>query len=274
MKSQCVNMVVPPPMAAPWTAATSGLSKSTNAFIRPACGDSPGPGGFLRKSSISLPAQNESPAPCQSTTRVFASFAASLKMPARATYMADVIAFRLVGRLNWTRRMLPTCWVTMSSIVELLVALVKFHCKYKLRGSSRRPDTAVTLGRMLLCFRNGSARTQIIDFGCAESELPENLVVVFANLRGALRGHLGDAMYLKRATDRRRQLAAGAFERNDDVIRQELGIVDHLLWSTHSAERHVDAIERLVPMCHRLATEDFVEDRRELRHIRCQFRRI
>src|SRR5882724_9519732 len=32
-KSQCVSMVVPPPMAAPCTAATTGLSKSTNAFI-------------------------------------------------------------------------------------------------------------------------------------------------------------------------------------------------------------------------------------------------
>src|ERR1700738_632876 len=49
MKSQCVSMVVPPPIAAPWTAATNGLSKLTNAFLRPACGDSPGPGGFLRK---------------------------------------------------------------------------------------------------------------------------------------------------------------------------------------------------------------------------------
>src|SRR5713226_5944774 len=32
MKSQCVSMVVPPPIAAPWTATTTGLSKLTNAF--------------------------------------------------------------------------------------------------------------------------------------------------------------------------------------------------------------------------------------------------
>jgi hypothetical protein len=37
------------------------------------------------------------PARCQRTTRVFSSCAASLKMPARATYMVDVIAFRLSG---------------------------------------------------------------------------------------------------------------------------------------------------------------------------------
>jgi hypothetical protein len=123
---------------------------------------------------------------------VFSSFAASLKMPARARYMADVIAFRLVGRLNWTRRMLPACSVTISSIVEVLVPLVNFTAS---RASGRLPPPRqfVTLGRMFLCFRNRTARTQTIDFVRAESELPENLVVVFSNLRGALRGHLDDA---------------------------------------------------------------------------------
>src|SRR6266436_7377265 len=266
-------MVVPPPIAAPWTAATNGLSKLTSASISRACGKFPGPGGFFRKSSRSLPALNESPAPCQRTTRVFSLFAASLKMPARARYMADVIAFRLVGRFNCTRRMLPACSVTISSIVEVLVPWVNFTTS----GGSvrpRRPDSVVKLGRMFLCFRNGTAGTQTIDFGRAKSELPENLVVVFSNLRGALRGHLGDTMHLKRAADCGRQLAAGAIERNNDVVRPELGIVDHLLRSTHRSERHVDAIENLIPMCHRLATEDLVEDRCELRHIRRQLRRI
>src|SRR6202035_3543275 len=35
---------VPPPMAAPCTAATTGLSKSINAVVSRACGESPGPG--------------------------------------------------------------------------------------------------------------------------------------------------------------------------------------------------------------------------------------
>src|SRR6266849_5116315 len=273
MKSQCVSMVVPPPMAAPWTAATTGLSKLTNAFMSAACGDSPGPGGFLRKSSISLPAQNESPAPCQSTTRVLSSFAASLKMPARARYMADVIAFRLVGRFNWTRKILPECSVTISSMVEVLVPVVEFHCKSRF-GAASAPTVSSRYARMFLCFRNSTACTQTIDFGRAKPELPENLLVVLSNLRGAFRGHLGDAMDLKRAADGGRQLAAGAIERNDDVVRLELGIVDHLLRPTHRAERHVSAIEHLVPMCHRLGREDLVEDRRELRHIRHQLRRI
>jgi hypothetical protein len=71
----------------------------------------------------------------------------------------------------------------------------------EVRGGSRRPDRVVALGRVFLCFRNGTARTQTIDFGRAKSELPENFLVVFSNLRGALGGHLGDAMHLKRAAD-------------------------------------------------------------------------
>src|ERR1700754_697707 len=117
---------------------------------------------------------------------------------------------------------------------------------------------------MFLGLRDGPARTQTVDVSRAESELPENLLVVFSNPRRALRGHLGDAMHLKRAADRGRQLAAGAFKRNDDVIGPELGIVDHLLRSAHRSERHVNAVEHLVPMFHRLATEDIVKDRREL----------
>src|SRR5882724_864986 len=274
MKSQCVSMVVPPPMAAPWTAATNGLSKSINAFMRRPWGDSPEPGGFLRKSSISLPAQNESPAPCQRTTRVVSSFAASSKMPARATYMADVIALRLAGRFNWTRRMLPVCSVTISTIVDVLFPLVNFAASRGSGAAPTAPDRVVKLRCMFLCLRNGAVRPQTIDFGRAKSELPENFLVVLSNLRGALRGHLGDAVDLKRAGDGGRQLAAGTIERNDDVVRLKLRILDHLLRPTHRSERHVNAIEHLVPMRHRLGRKDLVEDRRELRHIRHQLRRI
>src|ERR1700678_2012215 len=99
-------------------------------------------------------------------------------------------------------------------------------------------------------FRNSTAFMQTIDFARAESELPENLLIVFSNFWGSLRGHLGNAMHLKRAADCGRQLAAGTVERNDDVVRLELGIIDHLLWTTHRSERHVNAVEYLVPMSH------------------------
>src|SRR5258707_15186020 len=176
MRSGGAGWGVPPRMGAAGTATTTGLSKLTNAFMRLACGDSPGPGGFLRKSPRSVPAQNDSPAPCQSTTRVFSSFTASLKMPARARYIADVIAFRLVGRLNWMRKMLPVCSVTISSIVEIPVRLVNYTTSPS-SGRIDRRDSVVVLGRVFLWFRNGTASAQTIDLARAKSELPKNLLV-------------------------------------------------------------------------------------------------
>ena len=163
-KSQCVSMVVPPPMAAPCTAATSGLSKSSSAFISRACGDSPGPGGFFRKSSTSLPALNESPAPCQSTTRVRSSLAASLKTSARVVYMPDVIAFLLVGRFNSTRRMLSVRAVMISVMVCLLRPPEEFRAGSRCRAPARRLSG--------LCFRpaEGSGRAPFFPFWSADRQ--------------------------------------------------------------------------------------------------------
>src|SRR5260221_8375454 len=168
-------MVVPPPIAAPWTAATSGLSKLTSASISRACGDSSGPGGFFRKSSISLPAQNESPAPCQSTTRVDASVAASLRISARSMYIADVIAFFRDGRFNSTRRMPSARSVMISSTVDLV-------CR--------------TLRCALLAIGNGGTGVQAVDFGGAETELLQDLVVLLADVPGPARLRLHDAVHL------------------------------------------------------------------------------
>ena len=86
--------------------------------------------------------------------------------------------------------------------------------------------------------------------------------------------HFRDAMHINWTADRRGQLAAGAFERNDDIVRAQLRIIDHLFRPAHCAERHVDSIEDRVPVRHRLRAEDFVENGRELRHVRDQLRRI
>src|SRR5260221_13640697 len=86
---------------------------------------------------------------------------------------------------------------------------------------------SIRLRRTFRCVRNGAARAQSVDFGRAESQLLEYLVVVLSDFRSALRGYLGDAMHLNRTADRRGQPFACALERNDDVIRSQLGIVDH-----------------------------------------------
>src|SRR5216683_5669928 len=240
-------------MAAPWTATTIGLSKSTSAFISRAWGDSPGPGGFFRKSSISLPAQNESPAPCHSTTRVDASLAASLKISARPMYIPDVIAFLRDGRFNSTRRMPSERSVMISSTVYLV-------CR-TLRGA-------------LLAIGNGGTGVQAVDFDGAETELLQDLVVVLADVRRPPGWRLGDAVHLDRTADGRGELAARPFEGHDDLVRPELRIVDHLLRPAYGAECDVDAIERLMPVRHRLSGKDLVENGGELRHVRQQLRRI
>ena len=51
-----------------------------------------------------------------------------------------------------------------------------------------------------------------------KSQFPEDLVVVLAEVWRSLGRRLGDAVHLNRAGDRRGQLAAGAFERDDHVV--------------------------------------------------------
>src|SRR5258708_25496123 len=129
-----------------------------------------------------------------------------------------------------------------------------------------RSVTISSIVRLLCCalFRlwNGAARAQTVDFGRIEAELPEHLLVVLSDVRSAPCRHFRDAMHLDRAADRRGELAAGSFERNDDLVRPQLRIVDHLLRSADGTEGDVDAVEHLVPMRHRLRARDLVENRR------------
>src|SRR5580693_9260372 len=120
---------------------------------------------------------------------------------------------------------------------------------YPATPSTRRWGAAsFSRRRPLLRFRNGAARAQAVDFSDAEPELLENLLVVFSKRRSALRCHFRDAVHLNGAADRRGQFAACAFERNDDLIRSQLRIVDNFFWPAHDAEGNVNAIEGIVPM--------------------------
>src|SRR6266849_1538727 len=238
-KSQCVSMVVPPPTAAPCTAAISGLSKSVRAFISRACGDSPGPGGFFRTSSTSLPAHNESPAPCQSTTRIPSSVAASLKRSARVAYMLEVIAFFFSGRFNSTRRMPPERWVIISLIVRFLCSPRSDGCRRRL-GRLRYDQK---LRRLFPCSRDGAARTQVVDLLCIEPQFFENLLVVFSKFRGAPCCYLGDTVHLNRAADRSLEVSTGAIQRNDNVVFPQLRVIDDFAGRLDNPERDVGMIE-------------------------------
>jgi hypothetical protein len=88
---------------------------------------SPGPAGVFTKSCTSLPAQNESPATCQSTIRIPSSLAALLKISAKVTYMREFIAFFFAGRFNSTRRSFPVRSVRVSLIVCFLYSPREFQ---------------------------------------------------------------------------------------------------------------------------------------------------
>src|SRR5882724_10740125 len=60
---------------------------------------------------------------------------------------------------------------------------------------------------------------------------------------------------------------AGTFERNDDVIRSQLRIINDFLRLTHGAEGDVNAVEDLIPMRHWLRTKDPIEYCRQLRTV-------
>src|SRR5262245_45311631 len=167
-----------------------GFWKAMKALIRRACGDSPGPGGFFRKSSTSLPAEKESPAPCQSTTRIASSLSAAVKISASSTYMLPVRAFFRSGRFNCTRRIASERSVTMSLIVSLRVLW------------SGAPL------RMFLDFSERAVRAQILDALRVESELAQDLLGVLAEVRCAARRRLGDAMDLNRTADGRGHVGA------------------------------------------------------------------
>src|SRR5580658_11059647 len=78
------------------------------------------------------------------------------------------------------------------------------------------------LRRPLLCVRYGTAGTQRIDLSRAETELCKEFLGVLPDFRSAFCSHLGDAAHLDRTTDRRSQLAAGPFKRNDNVVQPQL----------------------------------------------------
>src|SRR5262245_10331828 len=79
-----------------------------------------------------------------------------------------------------------------------------------------------------LDFRHRTVGAQVIDAISVKSQVTQDLIGVLAEVGSTPGRNLGDTVQLNRAADRRSQLAAGAFERNHDVVCRQLRIVDHL----------------------------------------------
>jgi hypothetical protein len=69
------------------------------------------------------------------------------------------------------------------------------------------------------CFRNGAAFVQSVDFAPAKAQFLEDCLVVLSKYRRTLGRDFRNAMNIDGAANRRGELAAGPFQRNDDVVR-------------------------------------------------------
>ena len=119
-----------------------------------------------------------------------------------------------------------------------------------------------------------AALPQLVDLIAAETKLGQHFLVMLADSRRAPGRYFGDAVHLNRTADGRRQLLAGAFERNDDVIRSQLWVVNDFLRLTHGAEGDVNTVEGFVPVRHWLRAKDLIEYCRQLRPVLRQLGRI
>src|SRR6185295_9160209 len=114
-------MVVPIPTAGPPTAATIGLRISCIATKKRAEGEPSTSGGRLRKSPTSLPAQKQSGAPRNSTTRTCGSLSAPAIASASWPYMSPVSAFFLSRRASSTNAIrLEILLLIKTVVLELL----------------------------------------------------------------------------------------------------------------------------------------------------------
>src|SRR5882762_9292561 len=131
------------------------------------------------------------------------------------------------------------------------------HRSNRVRTNDQRIDSSL----LRLHLSKGTARQQCTDIARAEAEFLQNSLVVLSEGRGAPSRHLFDAMHLYWAADGGSQLAGGTFQRHNNVIERQLRIIDDFLRTAHGAERHVDALEDLLPMRHRLGCEDIIQNR-------------
>src|SRR5207244_8383857 len=91
-----------------------------------------------------------------------------------------------------------------SVIMSLISDLLRCHCSW--------------FGCWRGWVRDDAARTQALDFFRVEAEFFENLVVMFAETRAALRCYFRDAVYLNRTAHSQLYVFSGAFERDDYVV--------------------------------------------------------
>src|SRR6266849_1435733 len=95
---------------------------------------------------------------------------------------------------------------------------------------------------------DSSARTQAVDFVVIETELFEDFVIVLTKFGGTSRRHFCSAMHFERAAHGELQMVAGAFERDDHVVREQLRVGRYFLWAPDNAVCDVSLVESVSPV--------------------------
>src|SRR5439155_24601219 len=99
---------------------------------------------------------------------------------------------------------------------------------------------------------DSALRAQAIDLISSETELFENFVIVLTKFWGTARRHLRSAMHGERAAHGELQMFAGAFERDDHVVREQLRIGRYFSWTSDDAGSDVSLVESMLPVVHGL----------------------
>src|SRR6266851_4718233 len=129
-----------------------------------------------------------------------------------------------------------------------------------LRSSTNKLPICFLLARLGVCLGYGAVDAQALDLRRVEPQFLEDLVVVFAELRGALRRDFRDTVHLNGTANRRGQASSGALQRNDDVVLPQLRVIDDVGGGLNAAECDPGLFEDFVPVGHRFGAEHFVED--------------
>src|SRR5260370_29635577 len=107
--------------------------------------------------------------------------------------------------------------------------------------------------------RDRTIRTQAVDLVTSEAELFEDFVIVLTEFGGAAWRHFLGAMHCERAAYRELQMFAGAFERDDHVVRKQLRVGRYFMWAPDDAVGDVGLVESVTPAVQCLRSKDLIQ---------------
>src|SRR6478609_4495433 len=160
MRSQCISIVVPTPIAAPFTAAISGFCIDEIVGRKRDAEPSRLFAARAWKSVMSLPEVNVSPVPVSNATRSVGSASTCANASAIASYISRVSAFFFSGRLRRISSTPPVRAMATLSVTGLLLL------RQVLGDIGRQVERAdVNLRRPVTCAAEDASRLRARAYG-------------------------------------------------------------------------------------------------------------